>query len=285
LALREKTCRSNDEARVVCQNSPCISFLAHPSAMDDPSDSAFLPFDAGGDPLSLLPAFEPDSIVPVPAPEGDSKVPCSAARKVPCSAARKRKAEDCAHDFPEPSLPLPPDISLRVATLITGFSLRCQVDLKRLAFEARNSEHNPRRAPNTVLRLIQPKATAKVYAQGTVTMHGMIDEETARQAARRVARIVQTCGHPEAKCAGFAVLNVNARSDLRFAVRLEQFAQHWHRALYEPESCHMVMIQTRDPHVTLMCAASGKLQLDAKSLEDAQEALRRSYPAFHEFRA
>lgn len=173
---------------------------------------------------------------------------------------------------------------MRVTFLLAGFYLQCPVDMKRLAFQARNSEHNPRKARSTVLRLLEPKATATVFPRGWVSISGASDEDTARRAARRVTCIVQACGHPEAKCAGFHVLTLGAVADLRFPVRLEQFAQKWPRALYEPEVNPCCMIQVRSPQVSMNCSVGGKLRLQARTVEDAQEALRLAYPIFHEYR-
>ncbi|CAE8667193.1 unnamed protein product, partial [Polarella glacialis] len=45
------------------------------------------------------------------------------------------------------SLPLPPEVTVRMVGFGCTFSVGCKVDLKRVAFKVRNSEFNPRRTP------------------------------------------------------------------------------------------------------------------------------------------
>uniref|UniRef100_A0A7S0ALB8 TATA box-binding protein-like 1 n=1 Tax=Pyrodinium bahamense TaxID=73915 RepID=A0A7S0ALB8_9DINO len=189
-------------------------------------------------------------------------------------------------DLPEPTVALPPEVVLHSVCRSAYFTMKCTLDLKSIAFGARNAEYNPRKESALLLRLIKPRVTARITKCGAVTLcSSKITEEQARQVARKVTSIVQKCGHPGAKCCGFQINSFKARANLRFPVRLEKLAEKWRRhVLYEPEVTSSAFFYLRRPRCTIGISSGGKLGLSGmKSLEEAEEALRKTYPIFLEF--
>mmetsp|Transcript_43291 Transcript_43291/g.128231 ORF Transcript_43291/g.128231 Transcript_43291/m.128231 type:complete len:268 (-) Transcript_43291:31-834(-) len=189
-------------------------------------------------------------------------------------------------DVPEHDMSLPEEVVVTDIGCGAHFQLRCQVDLKKLSFMARNAEYNPRRMNSVTLRLLDPKITAMVRASGSVNVAvARVGCEEMQRGARKVARILQKCDHPSATCENFRFINFRAQANLAFPVRLEALASKWHRhTLYEPEvspSCYFYLPR---PRCTLSVNASGKVSIvGATTYEEAREAMRITYPIFREF--
>merc|ERR1712217_618951 len=131
----------------------------------------------------------------------------------------------------------------------------------------------------------EPKITARILPDGVVTIiNGFNCEELGKKTARKIARMIQKCGHPNANCVDLRFLNFRCSADCRFPVRLERFAEKWSRhAEYEPEVNAQCMFYLSQPRCTLRISASGKVILLCEGKEDALEALRRVYPLLREF--
>merc|ERR550514_33551 len=117
-------------------------------------------------------------------------------------------------------------------------------------------------------------------------VHGSHSEEDVKVGAKRIARLIQKCGHEGAHFSGFAITSLMARADLPFPVRLDQLASSsWRRhALYEPEIYCGCVFRIMKPSLTFQVTAGGKVMVSGtRSVADAQEALRRIYPILIEF--
>mmetsp|Transcript_43198 Transcript_43198/g.94165 ORF Transcript_43198/g.94165 Transcript_43198/m.94165 type:complete len:267 (+) Transcript_43198:142-942(+) len=188
-------------------------------------------------------------------------------------------------DLPDPALALPADIRPLPFIIVAKFDLRCEVDLKKAAFGIRHAEYNPRKQPCITVRLFDPRATALVRASGKCGITGQVDEQTLRNSAKKVARLIQRCGHDQVKFASYSVVSVLCKADVKFPVRLKEMAEKWRKnALYEPEIYCGCVFRTRMPRATYLVTAGGKLVVSGcKSTEEAHAALRRIYPVLYEF--
>jgi len=197
----------------------------------------------------------------------------------------------------EPS-PLPPGVEVVAFSVRAHFSMRCKVDLKEICFGIRNAEYNPRANSRCTVRLISKHlgkgtgsptpiaATAAIYHNGGVRLDLTSgDEASIRPLARRLARMVQKCGHPEAQCHDLRIIHMKCKADLLFPVRLDRLADRWsHHTLYEPDISSKLAFHIERPCCTLQVASTGKVWLvGCTMLADAQLALRRAYPIFREF--
>lgn len=115
-----------------------------------------------------------------------------------------------------------------VQNVVATVNLGCPLELKKIAMQARNAEYNPKRFTAVIMRLLEPKTTALIFASGKVVVTGAKSEEAARLAARKFARIIQKLDFP-ARFTEFKVQNIVASCDVRFAIRLEGLAaNHGH---------------------------------------------------------
>lgn len=206
---------------------------------------------------------------------------------VPKKAATDAAAQGGDTDIPEPKGGLPPEVDLQPTSLAAYFKLQCQVDVQKVLLGARNAELNPRRHHALILRLVEPRVAALVFPCGAVHLSHMkgADEELARRAARRITCIVQKCGHPEARCSSFRISRRTARAHLPFPVRLDRLALKWKRhALYEPEISPNLFFSVKSPRCTITVTKTGKLLFNGfATMQDAEEALRKTYAIFREF--
>ena len=73
-------------------------------------------------------------------------------------------------------------------------TLGCNLDLKKIALQARNAEYNPKRFAAVIMRIRKPRTTALIFSSGKMVCTGAKSEEDSRLAARKYARIVQKLG-------------------------------------------------------------------------------------------
>ena len=74
-----------------------------------------------------------------------------------------------------------------VTVIVPGANL----DLKKIAMQARNAEYNPKRFGAVIMRIRQPRTTALIFSSGKMVCTGAKSEEMSRHAARKFARIIQ----------------------------------------------------------------------------------------------
>jgi TATA-box binding protein (TBP) (component of TFIID and TFIIIB) len=79
---------------------------------------------------------------------------------------------------------------------VSTVNLGCQLDLKRIALQARNAEYNPKRFAAVIMRIRNPRTTALIFGSGKMVCTGAKSEEDSLQAARRYARVIQKLGFP-----------------------------------------------------------------------------------------
>ncbi|CAK9100243.1 TATA-box-binding protein (TATA sequence-binding protein) (TBP) (TATA-binding factor) (TATA-box factor) (Transcription initiation factor TFIID TBP subunit) [Durusdinium trenchii] len=89
-----------------------------------------------------------------------------------------------------------------------------------------------------------------------------------------------------ARFADYGISSILCKADLGFPVRLDQLASKFRRnALYEPEFFCSCVFRTKKPKCTYLVTAGGKVSISGlRTMEDVQEALRRAYFVFKEFR-
>lgn len=187
-------------------------------------------------------------------------------------------------DLPDPTIELPPEVTAVPMVIIACFNLRCEVDVKALAFKLRNAEYNPRKQPCVCIRL-RDGNTALVRTSGKASLMGKCNEDDIKLSAKHVARLIQKCGWKEAKFADFKVVNIGCVADVQFPVRLDRLASKWRRnATYEPEIYSGVVFKTRKPKCNYNITSGGKVKIGGcNSLTKVTDCLRRIYPVLLEF--
>ena len=182
------------------------------------------------------------------------------------------------------------DISLdlypHIDNVICSFHLKNDIDLKSVAFRARNAEYNPRKVNAVVLRFRSPKSTALIYSNGKVMVTGSRSEDEARTACKKVAVIVSKCNHPDVRFSDFKIENIVASTDVRYPVRLEGLAyEHRASCSYEPELFPGLVYRLLDPKISLLIFVSGKVVITGgRNREDIITAFKSIYPVLHKYR-
>jgi TATA-box binding protein (TBP) (component of TFIID and TFIIIB) len=85
-------------------------------------------------------------------------------------------------------------LSVIYRNIVSTVNLGCQLDLKRIALQARNAEYNPKRFAAVIMRIRSPRTTALIFSSGKMVCTGAKSEEDSIQAARRYARVIQKLG-------------------------------------------------------------------------------------------
>ncbi len=165
--------------------------------------------------------------------------------------------------------------------------LKCRPDLPHVASHARNAEYNPRRFSAVIMRLREPsKATALLFGTGKLCVTGVKNEDDAKFAARKIAKIVLKLGF-SAGFEDFKIQNMVASGDLGFPVRLEGIAdEHSKFSSYEPELFPGLIYRVESPRVVLLVFVSGKICVTgAKSRSQLLDAVQKLYPVLYKVRA
>lgn len=169
--------------------------------------------------------------------------------------------------------------------IVSTVNLGCQLDLKRIALQARNAEYNPKRFAAVIMRIRNPRTTALIFGSGKMVCTGAKSEEDSLQAARRYARVIQKLGF-QAKFRDFKIQNMVGSVDVKFPIRLEALVlKHYQFCSYEPELFPGLIYRMMQPKIVLLIFVSGKVVLTgAKRREEIHEAFNRIYPILKGFR-
>ncbi|KAH7823862.1 Transcription initiation factor TFIID TATA-box binding protein [Monocercomonoides exilis] len=177
-----------------------------------------------------------------------------------------------------------PQIQNVVATAFLG----SRVNLRTIASNVRNVEHNPRRFPAAVFRLRDPKATVLIFESGKMVCTGAKSEELARLACRRTAKTIHKIPEHEGihiTFQNFKIENLVASCDVRFPIRLEALAAaHTNFSTYEPEMFPGLVYRMTTTKITFLIFVSGKVVITgAKSRNDIYTAFEELYPVLRQF--
>lgn len=172
-----------------------------------------------------------------------------------------------------------------ILQIVATVNLDCKLDLKTIAFHARNVEYNPKRFAAAIMRIRNPKTTALIFASGKMVCTGAKTEAFAREAARKYAKVIIKLGFP-AQFKDFKIQNMVGSCDVKFPIRLEGLAwSHGHFAQYEPELFPGLIYRMQLPKIVLLIFVSGKIVLTGgKRREDIYQAFENIYPVLTEFK-
>lgn len=176
-------------------------------------------------------------------------------------------------------------IQLRVHNVVATVTLRCPLNLKKIAMQVRNAEYNPKRFSAVVMRIRVPKVTALMFASGKMVVTGARSLQDASQASKMFTRILQKLQFP-VKYSKFTVQNVLASCDCKFPIRLEGLSfHHIDFCTYEPELFPGLIYRMVEPKIVLLIFVSGKVVLTGgKNKEQLLDAFDKIYPTLLSFR-
>lgn len=168
---------------------------------------------------------------------------------------------------------------------MSTFNLGCELDLKHIAMNARNSEYNPKRFAACIMRIRDPKTTALIFKSGKVVCTGAKSEEISLTSAKMYAKQVRKLGFA-VKFSDFKVQNMVASTELSISISLEGLAnEHYKFCRYDPELFPGLIYRLAKPKLVMLIFNSGKIVFTgAKTREQLNEAFERIEPVLRRFK-
>ena len=83
----------------------------------------------------------------------------------------------------------------KLQNIVSTFNLGCELDLRKIALNARNSEFNPKRFAACIMRIRDPKTTALIFKSGKVVCTGAKTEDISRVSAKMYAKMIRKIGY------------------------------------------------------------------------------------------
>lgn len=173
-----------------------------------------------------------------------------------------------------------PDAEPTLQNIVSTVDLKCKLDLKTIALNARNTEYNPKRFAAAIMKIRNPKTTALIFSSGKMVCTGAKSEEDSKKAAKKYAKTIKNMGF-DVRFTDFKVQNIVASADVGFAIRLESLShRHSEFCQYEPEIFPGLIYRIYQPKVVVLIFVSGKIVLTgAKTREQIKEAYTNILPA------
>lgn len=157
--------------------------------------------------------------------------------------------------------------------IVSTVDLKCKLDLKTIALNARNTEYNPKRFAAAIMKIRNPKTTALIFSSGKMVCTGAKSEDASKKASKKYAKTIKNMGF-DVRFTDFKVQNIVASADVGFAIRLESLShKHADFCQYEPEIFPGLIYRIYQPKVVVLIFVSGKIVLTgAKTREQINEA-------------
>lgn len=86
--------------------------------------------------------------------------------------------------------------SIKIQNCVATVNLGCDLNLRQINFQTRNSEYNPSRFHGVIMRIREPRCTALIFRSGKLVCTGARNEVDANLGTRKFARILQKLGYP-----------------------------------------------------------------------------------------
>lgn len=80
--------------------------------------------------------------------------------------------------------------------MVSTANLKCDLNLKDIAFKCRNAEYNPKRFAAVIMRMREPtRTTALIFKTGKMVITGAKSEQLSLEAARHYAAAIKKVGN------------------------------------------------------------------------------------------
>lgn len=156
-----------------------------------------------------------------------------------------------------------------IHNIVSIVDLCCDLDLKTIAFKARNAKYNPKCFQVVIMKLREPKSTALVFNNGKLVVVGAKNEELSKTAAKKFAMIIKQIGFNEIKFKNFTIHNIVASYDVKFSIKLDKLYVDFRKnCSYEPLLFPGLTFYMHDPNITILIFASGKIVLTGAKKKD-----------------
>lgn len=172
-----------------------------------------------------------------------------------------------------------------VHNIVSTSDLRCKLDLKMIAMNARNTEYNPKRFDAAIMKIRNPKTTALIFSSGKIVCSGARSEEDSKRASKKFAKTLKNLGF-NVKFTNFKIVNMVAAADIGFDISLSALSvNHAEYCDFEPEIFAGLIYRVYKPKVTLMIFSTGKMNVvGAQRREDIHEAYKLILPILRNYK-
>ena len=170
-----------------------------------------------------------------------------------------------------------------ITDIVFSIDLNCQLDLLKIAQRASNTTYDSKLGA-VIMTIRNPAAKAVLFQSGKMICSGNRTVERSRRAGRRFARILQLLDF-NARFTKFSVVNLVARYDAHFKIRLELLAvSHFApRIVYEPEVDPNLLFKMES--VKILIFDSGKMVFSgAQKEKQVYDAFVNILPIVEQFR-
>ncbi|GAB0091820.1 TATA box-binding protein-like 1 [Sergentomyia squamirostris] len=176
-----------------------------------------------------------------------------------------------------------PEVDIVINNVVCSFSVRCHLDLRKIALNGFNVEFR-RENGMVTMKLRRPYTTASIWSSGKITCTGATSEDQAKIAARRYARCLQKLGFTT-RFNNFRVVNVLGTCSMPWGIKIVNFSEKYRKdASYEPELHPGVTYKLKIPKATLKIFSTGSITVTAGSVAHVQAAIEHIFPLVYEFR-
>jgi len=168
----------------------------------------------------------------------------------------------------------PKDLAIKIVNVVASVTLNQKFNLLDIVKIFRNVEYNPKRFPGLVFRLNRPKTATLIFSTGKMVCTGAKSKKMARRAVNKVVRELKNNGIIILNKPKIVIQNMVASGNLHGAIDIETAADVLENVMYEPEQFPGLIYRMRDPSLTFLVFAKGKIVCaGAKSEEDVYTAV------------
>ena len=175
----------------------------------------------------------------------------------------------------------PMETFIDIHNVFCSFKVRCPLDLDDILERGYNVELKKNRK-YIIMKLKQPKFTAKIWPSGKILCMGAKSEKDSKINARRIARLLQKLGY-NVVFSNFTIHNCHGSVLLPFHIKIVDFCKAHQEASYEPELHAGVIYKVEELGATITIHQNGQMIIFAPSVKNVKEAVEYVYPLVEPF--
>ncbi len=149
------------------------------------------------------------------------------------------------------------------------------IPLEKAAIEWPEAEYNPEQFPGLILKLKEPKTSALLFRSGKIIITGAKSEKEIKEALNVIIEKLKKLGVKIGGKPEIEIQNIVASGKLDFNVNLEELAEKFEEAEYEPEQFPGLVLKLPELKVKFLIFKNGKIVVTgAKSEKEIEEAIK-----------
>ena len=93
----------------------------------------------------------------------------------------------------------------KLQNIVSTAKLNADLDLYKIGLEGRNVEYKPKRFAAAIMRIREPKTTARIFRSGKMVCTGAKSETDSHTAAKNYAKQLKKIGNPSVRLSEFTI--------------------------------------------------------------------------------